>query len=98
MASRPPNEDIAVWAQAHVTCRGCGAVGPGEPCTALLKHWQTVRAPRFADGVAVYVPLWKDANGRLSPRQGRRRPCRPWRWDGLGHYTGSATGRPSLLR
>lgn len=62
---KPPNDEIAAYARDHITCRNCGAK-PGFGCVEQADAWRTVCSARFADGAAVYVPLWKDANGRAN--------------------------------
>lgn len=61
--NRPPGGEIAAYGQDHITCRDCGAK-PGYPCVEQAEAYRTCCKARFADAAAVYVPLWKDANGR----------------------------------
>jgi len=65
MSNKPPNDEIAAYAQEYVTCRSCGAQ-PGLGCIEQADRWRTVCVDRFADAAAIYAPIWKDAHGRRS--------------------------------
>jgi hypothetical protein len=66
MSKKPPMDEIAAYARAHITCRNCAAK-PGFPCITQADWWRTVCNARFADGAAVYVPLWKDTKSWQLP-------------------------------